>query len=330
MPQKRTLSTRRSAPAQGSGARPSIFVLYPGHKVRLKELAAFKKEHGHCDVPHIYPPNPQLASWVANVRSRHKTGSLDSELARRLDAMGFTWMLRNRTVYRHDWDGMIKGLEAFQRRHGHCRVPLRPGKYRELGTWLADVRRRKRKGMLARERVRQLDRMGFVWEPKAVHWEEMYAALVRYRAKYGDCNVPRGWPRNRRLAEWVRGQRRSREKNTLKQCYIDKLDAIGFPWTRAEAGDDLWELKYAELVEFQRVHGHCRVSTLSKEQASLGNWVRTQRGRRRKGQLTDEQIRRLDALGFLWEVPREVWMPTALVKQREARLARKRRMRHSA
>ena len=37
-------------------------------KQRFKELKSFKKEHGHCNVPVRYPPNPVLGRWVMSVR----------------------------------------------------------------------------------------------------------------------------------------------------------------------------------------------------------------------------------------------------------------------
>ena len=57
-----------------------------------------------------------------------------------------------------------------------------------------------------------------------------------------------------------------------------------------------------ELVKFREEHGHCRVSTLSKPHAALASWVRTQRANKKVGRLRAEQIRRLDGLGFTWDM----------------------------
>ncbi len=64
--------------------------------------------------------------------------------------------------------------------------------------------------------------------------------------------------------------------------------------------EEAWESKYAALVEYQRTHGHCRVSTLSKDDASLGKWVSTIRSYRKQGKLSEERIQRLTQLGFEW------------------------------
>ena len=49
---------------------------------RINDLKAFKKEHGHCNVPHKYQPNPTLGYWVATIRRRKKQGKLNRELVR--------------------------------------------------------------------------------------------------------------------------------------------------------------------------------------------------------------------------------------------------------
>jgi DNA-binding NarL/FixJ family response regulator len=86
----------------------------------------------------------------------------------------------------------------------------------------------------------------------------------------------------------------------MEQGRIERLDKLGFVWNCSEKQ---WESQYSDLVKFQKVYGHCRVSTLSKTHAALGNWVRTQRVKQRQGKLSAERIRRLDLLGFTWDMP---------------------------
>ena len=82
-------------------------------------------------------------------------------------------------------------------------------------------------------------------------------------------------------------------------------------WLASGLPNAAWTQRLKELAAFKEMYGHCRVSTLSKSHAGLGNWVRTQRGYRRRGQLSPEQIRVLDAMGFLWEpIKRVGWDAT--------------------
>ena len=120
-----------------------------------------------------------------------------------------------------------------------------------------------------------------------------------YRKRYGDCRVPHRWPENERLATWVRRMRKYRRRGGLTAGQVEQLDRLGFAWDVEYARR--WERMYAALVAYRKRHGHCRVSTLSPIDAKLGNWVRAQRAKYRKGTLSPERIRRLEELGFEWE-----------------------------
>ena len=96
----------------------------------------------------------------------------------------------------------------------------------------------------------------------------------------------------------------STKKNSKKPVRSAAIQQAGkLPPARSTAGPRSrnWKRRLQELAEFKKKYGHCCVSTLSKTHAGLGNWVRTQRGRRRLGRLTPEQIRILDELGFSWD-----------------------------
>ncbi len=275
-------------------APPSRFQVW---RQRIEELKEFKKFHGHCNVPAVYPPNPSLGHWVLHRRYLRKRGKLDKEQEYRLEELGFCWEIFARRCFRIDWNSMVAALVDFKRQHGHCRVT--ESQDRDLAIWLNDVRRTKRKGRLDPQRIKQLDRLGVVWEPRRDRWEPLYAALVKYWKQYGHCDVPYNWE-DQSLAKWVRWLRYLRRQGRVADSWIERLDKMAFTWSRTLT----WEERVAELVEFQKTYGHCRVSTLSKTHRSLGLWVRTQRGKRKQGKLTGKQIQQLDRLGFLWTAPR--------------------------
>jgi hypothetical protein len=290
---------KRRAPEPSARAGPDRW------EQRFADLAAFKAAHGHCNVPSSYPEDPSLAVWVFNCRRQRKQGSLDADRVRRLDAIGFAWAVRTRRFVARDWDAMLAQLNAFHREHGHANVPHAWPRSPELAAWLFGVRCNKRSGRLNADRVRQLDALGVVWEPQQTRWEKMFAALADYGRRHGDCNVPFGWPENPALALWVKGVRAAQKRGDLDFERIRRLDSISFGWDRG--GEMRWDEMYEELARYRQVNGHCRISTLSEECRSLGNWVHTQRTLRKQGRLDQERIARLDALGFAWDVRREQW-----------------------
>ena len=59
----------------------------------FKKLLLFRARFKHCNVPSVWPKDPNLANWVAHQRRRHKLGSLISERAKRLEKIGFVWRI---------------------------------------------------------------------------------------------------------------------------------------------------------------------------------------------------------------------------------------------
>ena len=64
-------------------------------------------------------------------------------------------------------------------------------------------------------------------------WETRFNELVQYKAKHGDCNVPRS---QGQLGKWVNNQRTIYKKGKLSQDRIDRLNGIGFDWTPPRGG----------------------------------------------------------------------------------------------
>ena len=64
-----------------------------------------------------------------------------------------------------------------------------------------------------------------------------------------------------------------------------------------------WEERFRQLVKFKKMHGHCNVTTSNNP--VLGRWVKRQRGRKKMGKLTSNQLFLLEFVGFSWGKPLE-------------------------
>lgn len=70
-----------------------------------------------------------------------------------------------------------------------------------------------------------------------------------------------------------------------------------------------WDEMFKQLKEYKEQNGHCRVPQRYKANPQLGRWVNNQRYLyKKKNQdretITEEQINRLEGIGFEWELPR--------------------------
>jgi Helicase associated domain len=128
----------------------------------IRDLKAFKKKHGHCDVPLRYPLNRSLANWVNGVRQSKKHGTLAEERIRLLDTLGFSWMTKRPAIL-VSWEQRINELKAFKQEHGHCNVPSNYQPNPTLGRWITNLRQRKKRGELGEDKILLLDSLGFCW-----------------------------------------------------------------------------------------------------------------------------------------------------------------------
>ena len=258
-----------------------------------------------------------LAQTIAEMRTeRGKTGGFDDSRFREkveflppelsyealrlaitaacLDAIGDSWFER------------YGQLVAYRERHGTCEMPHRLAKDKSLATWVINQRVLWKEGLLSRERIALLDKIGFKWSPKAHTWRENYLALLAYKEKHGNCRVPQEWAEDKRLAKWVSTQRVRWKRGQLNQERIAMLERVGFEWV---TGLGTWDQRFAELVEFGKANGHLRVPARWPENRKLATWVVSQRSHRREGKLRAEWEKRLTSIGFEWDLltPDATW-----------------------
>ena len=148
------------------------------------------------------------------------------------------------------------------------------------------------------------------WESATdLSWERYYAAAKQYYAEHGDLRVPWRYVTKDgiRLADWIANMRMNR-KNGIRNAYLSDeriaaLDALGMQW---DVLDYLFERNYASAVEYHRTHGNLDVPAayVDPNGVKLGAWLRRlcriRAGKSQRGRLTEEQIRRLDALSMIW------------------------------
>jgi len=224
------------------------------------------------------------------------------------------------------WLAMLGRLEAYRDGpgDGSCSVPQVYPQDPHLGKWVAKQRleyTRMNKGGTAMtpEKIEILERIGFVFQVHKQAWEDRRKDLAAYKIKHGDCLVPFQYAINPGLGHWVVGQRQlyaaklEGKSNGLSDYRVAVLEGMGFVWN---ALDEYWEARFDELVCYKEEHGDCAVTPRSAgDNPSFMAWIQQQRdrykikygGKDKKSYLTDDQVRRLDALGFLWDPQRTRW-----------------------
>jgi hypothetical protein len=271
-------------------------------------LKRYQAAHGDADVPAKWKEDPKLASWVGHQRQRHKKGAISREEMELLNELGITWKSRD-VGTRED---RLAEVAAFKAKHGHCEIPTIFPENPKLGRFVNSTRTKRNSGTLSAERIAKLDAVGFSWASSgkkehqtvedglSLAWKTRFDELIRYKQQYGNCDVPTVWKENREFGNWVRRQRQFKKQGKLQPERIKLLEENGFKW-EVTTGEKSWDERFADLLTFKEVHGHCDVPGKYPNNPSLGVWVSNQRSNRKRGELTSDQKKRLNEAGFIWE-----------------------------
>jgi hypothetical protein len=155
---------------------------------------------------------------------------------------------------------------------------------------------------LTDERRKRLEEVDFVWSAREGEkgteqgritrnsyddqWDQMFTRLQGYKKSYGDCLVPKRFKEDPKLGTWVDTQRVQFKK--MKK----KLEEHGITY---EGPEDAKEAKYDDDAD---------EGSLSSTNGT--NQAQSMNAKPVVGRLTDDRIRRLENLGFVWSL-RDDW-----------------------
>ena len=177
----------------------------------------------------------------------------------------------------------------------HSGVPV--GKWLELQR---QVQAGQRPGRLTAEQAAKLEKLGIRWNHRLeAAWEKGFASAQKYRTEHGDLLVPVRYrdKNDFALGEWIVYNRQRYLGGNLTQNRIERLEAIGMVWSTS---NDLREQNYATATQYYLEHGDLEVPIKYETPSGfgLGVWLGAQRAAHKAGELPQEQVERLDALGM--------------------------------
>jgi superfamily II DNA or RNA helicase len=141
-------------------------------------------------------------------------------------------------------------------------------------------------------------------------WDSWFGRLKEFKKRFGHCNVSVYDNDSAALGRWVSTQRVQRNKDTLSEERISRLEQLGIVWDyQKEKAQEKWKQWYRELEAYVQEYGNPHVPRRHSN-TKLASWVWIQR-QRRKGtynkegitdRMSNEQATLLDTLGFAWNV----------------------------
>lgn len=211
------------------------------------------------------------------------------------------------------WEAMYAKAEAYFWAHGDLNVPkhFKTEDGCSLGAWVTtqrQVRAGRQYGSLTADRIEKLDRIGMIWENRLeLAWERGFQAASDYYRAHSDLLAGKDYvsPGGYLLGKWLSNQRSLKMRGELSAERERRLNGIGMVWSRF---DSLWEENFQEAERYRREHGNLNIpSEYQSGKIALGRWIAAQRRKKKAGNLPEEQARRLEELGMVWEPYRAQW-----------------------
>ena len=224
----------------------------------------------------------------------------------------------------NSWYKMYEYAKIYYEHHGNLEIPkgfkTNNGWKRDtdgkinLGTWINN-QRHSIAPTSERGKLLLAIKMRFEKIKNILSWEEMYEYAKIYYEHHGNLKVPvsfktnNGWERDEtgkiNLGDWINNQRRRVSPNsergklllTIKMCFETKKNLT-------------WEEMYKYAKIYYEHHGDLKVPRSFKTnngwerdedgKINLGTWINTQKNAYKTGNLSFEQISKLESIGIIW------------------------------
>ena len=245
------------------------------------------------------PNGERLGLWVS-VQRRPNVGSTKSDERRKLlEAIpDWTW-----DPFDTEWEETYAAMVAFSERTGTSRTP-RGHKESGFGidSWATNQRRSFKDGTLGAERLERLSKLpDWSWDPLNDDWDFCFKALQEYVKLNPKSPIP---PKDMKLDNgvllysWIHNQKNRHKLRKIMPTRVAMLETIpGWSWSgmQFEGG---WDMGFEALkTYFTSVLTDIKLEQVTYGTgASLSEWIQTQRGQYRLGNLSIDRIERLNGL----------------------------------
>jgi|688.fasta_scaffold23806_5 superfamily II DNA or RNA helicase len=277
---------------------------YDNYKIVIN----FVKEN--CKIPSKKSKNDfekQLGHWCSNNRVNKINNNLSCEKIKLLEQIN-EWYWDDNDVFNLKYKNIILFTEKEKKLPSEASANI---KEKKLARWCTRQRRNYKNNLLSNNKIKLLEKInGWFWD-KLDKFNFNYNKLINYIKIYN--KLPSKYSKNEEeilLGDFCYLQKCKKRENTLSNNKIKLLEKInGWFWD----DNDLFNLFCNEIDIFIK-KGNRLPSIISKDkkEIKLGRWCIRQRNNKKKGILTNDQIKMLENIDkWSWNISkRNQFMPT--------------------
>ncbi|WP_331719911.1 Helicase associated domain protein [Streptomyces sp. NBC_00147] len=206
---------------------------------------------------------------------------------------------------KQDWARGWASLKKFTERELHARVPYghKEGAY-PLGQWVAEQRRAYGAGQMTGLRARRLEKLGMVWSPAEERFQENLAAAKAYYDQHWTLCAPRtASALDKPVGQWLSNLRRPGALAEHPE-WEAALQSVDEDWNPAWPPE--WQRHYAvvrEMLAEESILAYVEPG-VTVHGMDIGKWLARQRKPEVWAALTNDQRKRLEAVGVVPQAPK--------------------------
>jgi superfamily II DNA or RNA helicase len=241
-----------------------------------------------------------LSNWVIVRRREFLDDKLSKERINTLNELGFVW-----DSIQYEWDKGVLALKEYIAEHNDCNVPAiyKFTHHQSLGSWVRTYRKNRENNKLSKEKITELDLLGFIWDVDKHNWQQGVSALQEYKKANGDCLVPDAFINDNcfSLGAWLRTIKKHYKNKSLSSAKISTLEEIGIIWDFIEYR---WNKGFKALLSYKHEFNNCLVQGdyIDESGFKLGGWVSERRKSYKNNSLEKTKIHQLNDIGFVWYI----------------------------
>lgn len=271
---------------------------------RFNQWSELVREMGVDSQSAQVPQDERLGAWLFKQREKKRNGLLGQWEVELLNSKGIDWEVSLPVIKQKPSRAMQANIDKLL--DAGCRVGWETLQDNPTGEWArlcSSIRTSRKKGKLTDDQILDLTKAGFIWDWQAF---KVRKKLDQSIDELIELSKSRQWPdifEEKELSLAASGIRSARKNDKLSTEQIEKLDQAGFIWDWQKVKSELnWNNWFEKISSYARVHGDPNINRRGSGYQTLANWVWTQRVAEGKGELTEEQVRKLKDLGVFFDL----------------------------
>ena len=256
----------------------------------FKELEEYLKQNNN-----IFPKqndNAKLYKWCSQQRVFYSKNQLSAERVKLLESINFSWSVNDDA-----WNEKYLKLVDFRKNNPDHWPKFRntTGEEHSLAIWMMHIDKEYKEERLKQDRYEKLLSIDYQFEDR--NWYEIYDKHKKIIDELG--HLP-SYSENVNIYNWLRNQYEKIDSGKFSSEQLELLRKINI-----DSFNDVvenWENRYKFLKEYYDKN-NC-LPSISYDfgyitKINYGTWATIQRLKFRNGELTDEQIQKLESIGFV-------------------------------